>query len=70
MDSQESLHTLLSNANYDVAPIDTNIEFRYDNLNELASMSSKDLNNGIANLHKSMASLTVGRGRVRINVSK
>ena len=70
MDSQASLHTLLGTATFGVAHIDAIIVFRFDTLNKLASISSKDLDTGIANIHKSMASLTVASGCVRINVPK
>ena len=70
MDSEASLRTLLSTANYGATSIDAIVEFCCENLNELASMSSKHLDTGIANLHKSLSTLVANRGRVRLNVSK
>ena len=69
MDSEASLRTLLSTANFGVTSIDAIVEFCCDNLTDLAAMSIKDLDIGISNLHKSMSPLPANR-RVRLNVSK
>ena len=69
MDSEASLRTLLSTANFGATSIDAIIEFCCDNLTDLAAMSIKDLDIGISNLHKSMSTLPANR-RVRLNVSK
>ena len=69
MDSEASLRTLLSTANFGVTSIDAIVEFCCDTLTDLAAMSTKDLDIGIANMHKSMSPLPANR-RVRLNVSK
>mmetsp|Transcript_11806 Transcript_11806/g.14464 ORF Transcript_11806/g.14464 Transcript_11806/m.14464 type:complete len:233 (+) Transcript_11806:148-846(+) len=69
MDTEASLRTLLSTANFGVRTKDAIVEFCCDNLNDLSTMSTKDLDIGIANLHKSMSSLAANH-RVRLNLSK
>ena len=69
MDSEASLRTLLHTANFGVRPITAIVDFLSENLTELANMSAKDLDVGIANIHKAMATLGVNM-RVRLNVSK
>ena len=69
MDTEASLRTILTTANFGVRTRDAIVEFCCDNLNDLAAMPVKALDIGIANLHKAMASLQPNR-RVRLNVSK
>ena len=69
MDSEASLRTLLHTANFGVRPITAIVDFLSENLTELANMSAKDLDVGIANIHKAMATLGANM-RVRLNVSK
>ena len=69
MDTEASLRTLLSTANFGVRTIDGIIDFCCDNLSDLAIMFIKDLGIGIANLHKIMSGLPAIR-HVRLNVSK
>ena len=69
MDTQDSLHTLFSNDNFGVRPINTISEFCCENLNKLSDMSPKDLDVGIVNLYEAMANLSTAHC-VRLNVSK
>ena len=69
MDSEPCLRQVLAIANFNLRSIVAIIEFCCENLQELSSMSAKDLDVGVANLHKSMAGLTP-TNRVRLNVSK
>ena len=69
MDSEEILRLLLGTASFGSRPIDATIDFLSSNLTELASISAKELDVSIANIHKAMAMLTVNY-RVRLNVSK
>ena len=69
MDAEASLRDILATTNFGVRPINAIVDFLSENLTDLASMQSKDLDLGIANLHKVIASLATA-GRVRLNVSK
>ena len=70
MDAEASLRNLLTTTNLGARPINSIVNFLSENLTNLASMSSKDLDLGIFNIHnKAMASLAA-TGRVRLNVSK
>ena len=69
MDSEESLCLLLGTAVFGARPIIAIVDFLSSNLTELASMSAKELDVGIANIHKSMATLGVNVC-VQLNVSK
>ena len=69
MDSEASLRLLLGTANLGINPINAIVDFLSSNLTELASMSAKELDVGIANIHKSLAVLAANQ-RVLLNVSK
>ena len=69
MDSEASLRLLLRTANFGINPINAIVDFLSSNLIELASMSAKELDVSIANIHKSLAALAANQ-RVRLNVSK
>ena len=57
METEASLRTLIGTANFGIRSMNTIIDFLSANLTELASMSVKDLDVGIANIHKLMAML-------------
>ena len=69
MDIEASLCTLFQTANFGVRHINAIVDFLSKNLTELANMSAKDLDMGITNIHKVMATLGVNLC-VRLNVSK
>ena len=69
MDSEASLCVLLTTAGFGARLITAIVDFLCQNLNELSDMSSKDLDIGIHNIHKSMATLAT-KLRVFLNISK
>ena len=69
MDSEASLRVLFTTAGFGARPITAIVDFLCQDLSELSNMSFKDLDVGINNIHKSMATLPANTC-VRLNVSK
>ena len=70
MDTPNGFKKILTTAGFAVKAKDAIIEFLCESLTDLASMSSKNLNSGIINLHKALSTEGTVNNRVRLNVTK
>ena len=70
MDAKNGLTKVLTVANFGVKPRDTIIEFICESLSELATLPTKNLDNGVGDLHKALANVPHAANRVRLNVTK
>ena len=64
MDTENGLKVVLTLANFGAKSKTAIIEFICKSTIELANLPTKDLDNGISNLHKALANVTTPRDRV------
>ena len=69
MDIEADFRGLLTTAGFGQRPRNAIVEFCAENLRELASLPSKELDTAISNLHKALATLPPPQ-RVRLNASR